>query len=66
MRAHVPGGFAYTVVPGMKPFVHVVPSSVVVAKPRLEDPPSENRPTWKVATTVEPKEAVSGSTSVWW
>jgi hypothetical protein len=27
-------------------------------------PPSEIRPTWKTATTVEPHEAVSGSTSV--
>ena len=65
MRAQVPGGSAYTVVPGMNPFVHVVPLSVVVANPRFEDPPSENRPTWKAATTVDPNEKVSGSTSVW-
>ena len=29
-------------------------------------PPSLNRPTWNTATVVEPKEYVSGSSSVWW
>src|SRR5438552_3326445 len=29
-----------------------------------DEPPSVNRPTWKAATTVEPWEKVSGSTSV--
>jgi hypothetical protein len=27
-------------------------------------PPSQNRPTWSVATIVEPKETLSGSTAV--
>jgi hypothetical protein len=27
-------------------------------------PPSRMRPTWKTATTVDPQDAVSGSTSV--
>ena len=32
----------------------------------LDAPPSENRPTWKAATSVEPNAKLSGSTSVRW
>src|SRR5262245_12523246 len=32
----------------------------------LEAPPSENRPLWKTATSVEPNEKLSGSTWVRW
>jgi len=38
----------------------------VVAHPTSEAPPSRNRPVWNAATTVVPKENVSGSTSVAW
>src|SRR2546426_742414 len=66
IRAHGPGGVEYTVVLGRNPCVHVTPLSVVVSHPMLSDPPSVNRPVWWTATVVEPKEKVSGSSSVWW
>ena len=50
----------------MFPFAQVPPLLVDVAKPMSQLPPSKTRPTWKVATMVEPFEKVSGSTSVWW
>src|SRR5712691_1002122 len=56
----------YLVIPGRRPLVHDDPLFVDVAKPMAQLPPSEIRPTWKVATMVEPFEYVSGSTSVWW
>src|SRR5262245_40260423 len=52
--------------PGRRPLVQCAPLSVEVAKPIAQAPPSKIRPTWKVATIVEPFEKVSGSTSVWW
>src|SRR5262245_8658650 len=52
--------------PGNKPLVHELPLLVEVAKPIAQAPPSKMRPTWKVATIVEPFEKLSGSTSVWW
>ena len=45
-RAHVPGGVAWTVVPGRPPLIHVRPPSVDVAKPTLLPPPLLKRPTW--------------------
>src|SRR5712692_1773690 len=53
--------------PGRKPWVQVAPLLVDVAHPIFELPPCESgkRPTWKAETMVEPKEKVSGSTSVW-
>src|SRR5690349_5915418 len=60
----MPGGVAKVVVSGRKPGVQLLPPLVEVAKPMLEDPPSKKRPTWKAETMVEPKEKVSGSTSV--
>src|SRR6266704_5864782 len=56
----------YLVIPGSRPLVHDAPLLVEVAKPMAQAPPSKTRPTWKVATMVEPFEYVSGSTSVWW
>lgn len=50
--------------PGRNPLVHVVPPSVEVAKPISDEPPSVKRPAWKTLISVEPKENVSGSTSV--
>jgi len=61
-----PGGVANTVVPERNPFVHVPPLSVVVAHPRFDEPPSVKRPLWNAATSVDPKENVSGSTWVAW
>src|SRR5258706_15210457 len=52
--------------PGSRPLVQAPPLLVEVAKPMSHAPPSKTRPTWKVATIVEPLEKVSGSTSVWW
>src|SRR5882672_580200 len=52
--------------PGSRPLVQAPPLLVEVAKPMSQEPPSKTRPTWKVATIVEPLEKVSGSTSVWW
>src|SRR5258708_37130308 len=52
--------------PGRRPLVQAPPLLVEVAKPMSQEPPSKTRPTWKVATIVEPLEKVSGSTSVWW
>ena len=59
-----PGGVAKVVVPGRKPFVQVVPLLLEVAQPISELPPLKMRPVWKAVTSVEPKENVSGSTSV--
>ncbi len=42
----------------------MAPPSVDLEKPMLVAPPFRNRPTWNVATIVEPNEKVSGSTSV--
>jgi hypothetical protein len=63
-RAKGPVGDEKGVIAGRKPWVHVPPPSVDVAKPMSDDPPSKNRPTWKVDTIVFPFENVSGSTSV--
>src|SRR5436189_49800 len=48
----------YLVIPGRRPLVHDAPLFVDVAKPVAQLPPSEIRPTWKVATMVEPFEYV--------
>src|SRR6266700_1340282 len=51
--------------PDRKPLFQVVPLSVEVAQPILSLPPRfAKRLAWKAATIVEPKEKVSGSTSV--
>ncbi|HEY1366849.1 MAG TPA: hypothetical protein VGF23_07040 [Gaiellaceae bacterium] len=63
-RFTVPGGDDSTVRPGNAPVRHVRPASVEVANPMLEAAPSSNRPSWKVATTVEPNAKPSGSTAV--
>src|SRR5258706_16160588 len=59
-------GSTWKVRPGRTPLVKCAPLLVDVAKPMSDDPPLKNRPTWKVDTTVEPNEKVSGSTSVRW
>ena len=47
--------------------VQCAPESLDTAQPMFDAPPSSNRPTWKVLTTVDPNEKLSGSTSVaWW
>src|SRR5579859_172946 len=53
------------VIPGMFPWVHVVPPSVEVANPISDDPPSVKRPVWNTETTVLPAAKLAGSTSVW-
>src|SRR5690242_21485474 len=50
--------------PGKKPCFQVFPAFVLVAQPISELPPSKKRPDWNVATIVEPKAYVSGSTWV--
>jgi len=55
---------AKMVIPVSRPFCQVTPPSVEVAKPMSEAPPSKKRPIWKTATSVEPKAATAGSTSV--
>src|SRR4051795_11287223 len=51
--------------PGRKPGAsHVAPPSPERAKPMSVAPPLKKRPTWNVATTVEPFANVSGSSSV--
>ncbi len=50
--------------PGSSPLVQLAPESVLVAQPMSEAPPSVNRPVCWASTMVEPKEKVSGSTSV--
>src|SRR6266852_6893575 len=59
-------GSTWKVRPGRTPLVKCAPLLVDVANPMSDDPPLKNRPTWKVDTTVEPNEKVSGSTSVRW
>src|SRR5216117_2901503 len=49
---------------GRNPCVQVAPPLMDVAKPMLDDPPPDTRPTWKAETMVLPEEKVSGSTSV--
>src|ERR1700735_1420668 len=51
------------VIPGSEPCFHVAPPSVEVAQPISDAPPSSKRPCWNVATSVEPYDATSGSTS---
>ena len=53
-----------TVTPGRKPLVQLAPALVEVANPMSEEPPLEMRPTWNALTMADPKENVSGSTSV--
>src|SRR5436309_678905 len=65
-RSLEPLTVVHLVIPGRRPFVHDDPLLIDVAKPMAQAPPSEIRPTWKVATIVEPFEYVSGSTSVRW
>jgi hypothetical protein len=60
----VDAGVENGVVPGRNPDVHDLPPFVEVANPMLAAPPSNMRPTWNAETMVEPKENVSGSTSV--
>src|SRR5262245_14696825 len=53
------------VMPGKKPGApHVAPPSPERANPMSVAPPLKKRPTWNVATTVDPLADVSGSTSV--
>src|SRR5215467_6885797 len=59
-----PAGVETTVVEGRKPWLQEMPPLCEVAQPMLQEPPLKMRPTWNVATTVEPKAKVSGSTSV--
>ena len=47
--------------PGRRPDRHVRPASSDDAQPMRPAPPSSKRPTWNVATTVDPKEKLSGS-----
>ena len=63
-RGNDPAGFVYSVIPRRNPCVQLAPPSWEVAQPMSEAPPFRKRPTWKVATIVEPKANVSGSTSV--
>ena len=53
-----------TVDAGRKPWNHVFPRLVEVAKPMSEAPPSKNRPDSKAETIVFPNANVSGSTWV--
>src|SRR5438105_5028668 len=63
-RGKDPGGFVYRVIPGKNPRVQLAPPLRDVAHPMSDEPPLKNRPVWKVATIVDPKANVSGSTSV--
>src|SRR5437588_5708128 len=63
-RGKVPAGFVYRVMPGKNPCVQLAPPLRDVAHPMSDEPPLKNRPVWKVATIVDPKANVSGSTSV--
>src|SRR6266545_1469715 len=63
-RIHGPGGVARTVVPGSIPSVQEFPASRETDHPMFDEPHVYARPTWNVATTVEPSVAVSGSASV--
>jgi len=70
--SHVPCFWSYAIAgsltrgvrPWRKPRFQVRPLFRETAKPMLCEPPSKYRPTWKTATTVVPKAAESGSTSV--
>ena len=64
-RGASPGGRDALVSDGRMPELHVRPESAEVAQPIPAAPPSPKRPTWKVATAVEPQPATLGSTSVW-
>src|SRR5262249_32009265 len=59
-----PAGVGTTVVEGRKPWLQERPRLWEAAQPMLQEPPLKTRPTWNVATAVEPKAKVSGSTSV--
>src|SRR5207247_2404789 len=68
-RSNGPSGFengpALNVRPGRKLDVsQLAPPLDERAQPMSEAPPLKKRPTWYVATTVEPEAKVSGSTSV--
>src|ERR671928_1089403 len=63
-RSYGPAGFVNFVIPGRVPLVHETPLFVEVAQPMPDDPPSKKRPLCAAATIVEPKENVSGSTTV--
>src|SRR6478736_1457764 len=59
-----PGGVAFAVVAGRKLRCQVRPASVDTAVPIFEAAPASRRPTWNAATTVDPDDALSGSTAV--
>src|SRR5207248_2078724 len=59
-----PGGVALTVVAGRKLRFQLRPASTETAVPMFDAAPFSRRPTWKAATTVDPKEKLSGSTAV--
>src|SRR5256714_1086211 len=63
-RSYGPAGFVNFVIPGRVPLVHETPLFVEVDHPMPDDPPSKKRPLCAAATIVEPKENVSGSTTV--
>src|SRR5258708_36673411 len=56
-------GSTWKVRPGRTPLVNCAPLLVDVANPMSDAPPLKNGPTWKVDTTAEPNEKVSGPTS---
>src|SRR5689334_24852798 len=59
-----PGGAAFVVVAGRKLRCHVRPEFVETAVPMFDAAPLSRRPTWKATTTVEPHDALSGSTAL--
>src|SRR5438132_1768948 len=63
-RGKDPGGFVYRVIPGKNPCVQLAPPLRDVAHPMSDEPPLKNSSVWTVATLVDPKANVSGSTSV--